>query len=49
MTNQERVAERRKHWSEPIPKDADRDKWNREHFRYFDFDVLLTNPPLLAT
>lgn len=25
--------------------DADRDKLNREHFRYFDFDVLLT-PPL---
>ncbi len=45
-----------KMWSEDVrvgmrprlrrfPKDADRDKWNREHFRYFDFDVLLTNPP----
>jgi len=28
-----------------FPKDPERDKWNREHFRYFDFDVLLTNPP----
>ena len=26
-------------------KDPERDKWNRLHFRYFDFDVLLTNPP----
>lgn len=26
-------------------KDPERDKWNRENFRYFDFDVLLTNPP----
>jgi type I restriction enzyme M protein len=26
-------------------KDAERDAWNREHYRYFDFDVLLTNPP----
>ncbi len=23
----------------------ERDGWNREHYRYFDFDVLLTNPP----
>jgi type I restriction enzyme M protein len=28
-----------------FPKDQERDKWNRDHFRYFDFDVLLTNPP----
>ena len=28
-----------------FPKDAERDGWNREHYRYFDFDVLLTNPP----
>jgi type I restriction enzyme M protein len=28
-----------------FPKDAEREKWNQEHFRYFDFDVLLTNPP----
>ena len=28
-----------------FPKDAERDTWNREHYRYFDFDVLLTNPP----
>jgi type I restriction enzyme M protein len=45
-----------KMWSEEVrvgmkprlrrfPKDAERDKWNREHYRYFDFDVLLTNPP----
>jgi len=26
-------------------KDPERDNWNREHYRYFDFDVLLTNPP----
>jgi type I restriction enzyme M protein len=26
-------------------RDPERDKWNRENFRYFDFDVLLTNPP----
>jgi type I restriction enzyme M protein len=25
--------------------DAARDKWNRENLRFFDFDVLLTNPP----
>lgn len=25
--------------------DTSRDKWNRENFRFFDFDVLLTNPP----
>jgi type I restriction enzyme M protein len=45
-----------KMWSEEVrvglkarlrsfPKDAERDTWNREHYRYFDFDVLLTNPP----
>jgi type I restriction enzyme M protein len=28
-----------------FPKDQERDNWNREHYRYFDFDVLLTNPP----
>jgi len=26
-------------------KDADEDRRNQEQFRYFDFDVLLTNPP----
>jgi type I restriction enzyme M protein len=26
-------------------KDSEREKWNRENYRYFDFDVLLTNPP----
>ena len=25
--------------------DPERDKWNRENMRFFDFDVLLTNPP----
>ncbi len=45
-----------KMWSEEVrvglkprlhhfPKDGERDTWNREHYRYFDFDVLLTNPP----
>jgi len=28
-----------------FPQDPQRDRWNQEHFRYFDFDVLLTNPP----
>lgn len=28
-----------------FPKDHERDKWNQEHYRFFDFDVLLTNPP----
>lgn len=28
-----------------FPNDPQKDRWNREHFRYFDFDVLLTNPP----
>lgn len=28
-----------------FPRNPERDKWNQEHFRYFDFDVLLTNPP----
>jgi hypothetical protein len=27
------------------PNDPQKDSWNREHYRYFDFDVLLTNPP----
>jgi type I restriction enzyme M protein len=25
--------------------DSNEDKWNQENYRYFDFDVLLTNPP----
>ena len=28
-----------------FPDDPQKDRWNREHHRYFDFDVLLTNPP----
>lgn len=28
-----------------FPEDAKQDRWNRESYRYFDFDVLLTNPP----
>lgn len=28
-----------------FPQDSTRDHWNQEHFRHFDFDVLLTNPP----
>lgn len=28
-----------------FPDYPDRTQWNQEHFRYFDFDVLLTNPP----
>lgn len=45
-----------KTWSEEVrvgmkqrlrrfPKNPEEDKWNRDHYRYFDFDVLLTNPP----
>lgn len=28
-----------------FPDDPQKDRWNRENSRYFDFDVLLTNPP----
>ena len=28
-----------------FPDDQEKDLWNREHYRYFDFDILLTNPP----
>ena len=28
-----------------FPDDPKRDQWNRDNFRYFDFDVLMTNPP----
>lgn len=28
-----------------FPENTERDTWNQEHYRYFDFDVLLTNPP----
>ena len=28
-----------------FPRDPEKDRWNRENFRYFSFDVLLTNPP----
>lgn len=28
-----------------FPGDAQQDRWNRENYRYFDFDVMLTNPP----
>lgn len=28
-----------------FPADPKKDKWNQEHYRYFDFDVMLTNPP----
>ena len=28
-----------------FPKDRSRDQWNKENFRHFDFDVLVTNPP----
>jgi type I restriction enzyme M protein len=29
----------------PFPEDPERDRWNQEHYRYFNFDVLMTNPP----
>ena len=28
-----------------FPSNPEKTRWNRENFRYFDFDVLLTNPP----
>ena len=28
-----------------FPNDPEHDRWNREHYRYFNFDVLMTNPP----
>ena len=28
-----------------FPQHPQNDRWNCEHYRYFDFDVLLTNPP----
>lgn len=28
-----------------FPGDPERDRWNQEHYRCFDFDVLMTNPP----
>lgn len=44
------------HWSDEVrvalrhklrrfPKDPARDSWNQKNYRYFDFDVLMTNPP----
>jgi len=30
----------RRFWDDP-----ERDRWNQEHYRYFNFDVLMTNPP----
>lgn len=45
-----------RHWSEEVktglkhrlrkfPKDKSVEKWNEKNFRFFDFDVLMTNPP----
>ena len=28
-----------------FPDDPKRDQWNQEHYRYFDFDIVMTNPP----
>lgn len=28
-----------------FPREPEKDRWNRENYRYFDFDVLMTNPP----
>lgn len=30
-------------------REAERDAWNRENYRLFDFDVLLTNPPFAGS
>jgi len=32
-----------------LPNDAQKDKENQEKFLYFDFDVLMTNPPFAGT
>jgi type I restriction enzyme M protein len=39
------IKEGLKHRLQRFLGDPQRDRWNREHYRYFDFDVLLTNPP----
>lgn len=39
------IKEGLKHRLQRFRDDPQRDHWNREHYRYFDFDVLLTNPP----
>jgi type I restriction enzyme M protein len=39
------IKEGLKHRLQRFSDDPQRDRWNREHYRYFDFDVLLTNPP----
>ena len=39
------ITEGLKHRLHRFPDDLQRDRWNREHYRYFDFDVLMTNPP----
>jgi len=39
------IREGMRHRLRRFPEDRARDKHNREHFRCFDFDVLLTNPP----
>jgi len=39
------IQEGLKHRLQSFPNDPQRDQWNRENYRYFDFDVLLTNPP----
>lgn len=31
------------------PDDREHDRWNQQHFRFFDFDVLLTNPPFAGS
>ncbi len=28
-----------------FPDDPERDRWNQENYRYFDFDIVMTNPP----
>lgn len=28
-----------------FPDDPNENRWNQDHYRYFDFDVLMTNPP----
>ncbi|MHB8927068.1 MAG: type I restriction enzyme HsdR N-terminal domain-containing protein [Bacillota bacterium] len=41
----ETVREGLRHRLRRFPDSSETDRWNREHFRYFDFDILLTNPP----
>lgn len=39
------IKEGLKHRLLRFPGEPEKERWNRENLRYFDFDVLMTNPP----